>query len=143
MTTISASHKRPKVLHVTLWILQAILAGMFVMGGFMKTFTPIEELSITMPWAKDIPPLLTRFIGISQILAALGLILPSALKIAPRLTVWAASGLALIMLLALLFHINRGEMSALPTNIALGLLAVFIAWGRSSKVPIYQKEKIN
>jgi putative oxidoreductase len=140
MTTISTPYRRPKVLHITLWILQAILASMFMMGGFMKTFMPIAELSATMPWASDIPQL-TRFIGITQILGALGLILPAALKIAPRLTVWAASGLALTMVLALLFHINRGEMSALPINIVLGLLAGFIAWGRSTKAPIYQREK--
>ena len=138
MTTISTTHARPKVLHILLWIAQVIVAGMFMMGGFMKTFMPITELSAIMPWAKDIP-LLTRFIGISELLGALGLILPAALRIAPRLTVWAAYGLTLIMVLALLFHINRGELSALPTNIVLGLVSSFIAWGRSTKAIIHQR----
>ena len=138
MTTISTSDARPKVLHITLWIAQVILAGMFIMGGFMKTFTPIAELSVTMPWAKDIPAL-TRFIGISELLGGLGLVLPAALRIAPRLTVLAAYGLALIMVLALLFHISRGEASGISTNIVLGLLSVFIAWGRSTRAPIYPR----
>jgi uncharacterized membrane protein YphA (DoxX/SURF4 family) len=138
MTTISTSDARSKVLHITLWIAQALLAGMFTMGGFMKTFTPIAELSVTMPWAKDIPGL-TRFIGISELLGGLGLILPAALRIAPRLTVLSACGLALIMVLALLFHISRGETSGITTNIVLGLLSVFIAWGRSTRAPIYPR----
>lgn len=139
MTTISTTQARPKVLHVLLWIVQIIVAGMFIMGGFMKTFTPMDDLSVTMPWAKDTGLLLTRFIGVSELLGGLGLILPAALRIAPRLTVWAAYGLALIMVLALLFHIDRGEISALPTNIVLGLLSFFVAWGRTMKAPIHPR----
>jgi uncharacterized membrane protein YphA (DoxX/SURF4 family) len=135
MTTISTPEARSKVLHITLWIAQAILAGMFILGGFMKTFTPIPELSVTMPWATDIPAL-TRFTGISELLAGLGLILPAALRIAPRLTVLSAYGLVLIMVLALLFHISRGEVSDISKNIVLGLLSFFIAWGRSTGAPI-------
>ncbi|HKZ38009.1 MAG TPA: DoxX family protein [Chryseolinea sp.] len=138
MTTKTTQAARPRALHITLWIAQAIVASMFLMAGFMKTFTPIEDLSVIMPWAKD-SQVLIRFIGISELLGGLGLIFPAALRIAPRLTVLAAWGLALIMVLALLFHFNRGEMSALPTNIVLGLLSVFIAWGRSTKVPIHQR----
>jgi putative oxidoreductase len=137
MTTVS-SVARPKALHIALWIAQVILGGMFMMGGFMKAFTPIDELSVQMPWAKDIP-LLTPFIGISELLGGLGLILPAALRIAPRLTVLSAYGLAVIMVLALLFHISRGEVSGIPTNIVLGLLSVFIAWGRSTRSPIYPR----
>jgi len=135
---ITTQVARPKVLHIILWIVQVIMAGMFMMGGFMKTFMPIADLSVIMPWAKDMEAL-TRFIGISELLGGLGLILPAALRIAPRLTVWAAYGLALIMVLAILFHLSRGEMADIPKNIVLGLLAVFIGWGRSTKAPIHQR----
>lgn len=135
---ITTQVTRPKVLHIILWIVQAIMAGMFMMGGFMKTFMPIADLSVIMPWAKDMEAL-TRFIGISELLGGLGLILPAALRIAPRLTVWAAYGLALIMVLAMLFHFSRGEMSDIPKNIVLGLLTIFIGWGRSTKAPILQR----
>jgi putative oxidoreductase len=142
MTTVSTTQgTRPRVLHITLWIAQATVAGMFVMGGFLKTFTPIEELSLIMPWAKD-SQALTRFIGVTELLGALGLILPAALKILPRLTVWAGYGLALIMVLAIPFHIVRGEISSTPTNIVLGLLSIFIAWGRSTKAPIKETKRI-
>jgi putative oxidoreductase len=136
MTTISTTHKtRSNVLHITLWIAQVIVAGMFMAVGIMKTFTPITELSKMMPLAEDSPALI-RFIGTMEILGSLGLILPAALKILPRLTVWAAYGFTLIMILGLLYHLTRNEIAALPSNIVLGLLSTFIAWGRSIKVPI-------
>jgi hypothetical protein len=139
MTTISTAQKtRSNVLHITLWIAQVIVAGMFLMVGVLKTFTPIAQLSVMIPWAQD-SQVLIRFIGITEILGALGLILPAALKIAPRLTVWAAYGLTLTMVLGTLFHTVRGEIPAIPTTIVLGLLSAFIAWGRSAKAPIKSK----
>jgi putative oxidoreductase len=142
MTTISTAQKtRSTVLHITVWIAQVIVAGMFLMAGVLKTFTPIAELSVIIPWAQD-SRVLIRFIGTTEILGALGLILPAALKTAPRLTVWAAYGLTLTMLLGTLFHIVRGEIHAIPTTIVLGLLSAFIAWGRSAKVPIKASKRI-
>jgi putative oxidoreductase len=142
MTTISTTHKtRSHVLHISLWIVQVMVAGMFMMAGLLKTFTPMAELSLMMPWAKD-SELLIRFIGITEVLGALGLILPAALRISPGLTVWAAYGLTLTMILASLFHIARGEISATPTTLVLGLLSAFIAWGRSTKAPIKASKRI-
>lgn len=130
--------ERSKALHITLWIVQILLAGMFLMAGVMKTFTPIDELSLTLPYAGDME-FLIRFIGLTELAAGIGLILPAALRIKPRLTWLAAAGIALIMLLALIFHLMRGEVSVIGTNIVLGMLAVFVAWGRSVKAPIVAK----
>lgn len=142
MTTISTTHQtKSNGIHITLWIAQVVVAGMFMMAGSLKAFTPIDELSLTMPWAKD-SQVLIRFIGIAELLGAFGLILPAALKILPRLTVWAAWGLALIMVLAVPFHIVRGEISATPIPVLLALLSAFIAWGRSAKAPIETSNRI-
>ena len=127
--------KRSKVWHIGLWILQIVLAAMFLMVGFMKTATPIEELSKTVTIAAEMP-LLIRFIGISELAAGIGLLLPAALRIRPQLTVLAAAGLALVMVLAIIFHLMRGEYPAIGTNIALGTLAGLVAWGRLYKAPI-------
>ncbi|HEU5148532.1 MAG TPA: DoxX family protein [Chryseosolibacter sp.] len=127
--------KRSSLLHITLWIVQVLLAAMFLAVGLMKTATPIEELAQTMPLAGDMP-ILTRFIGVVEILGGLGLILPAALRIIPKITAWAAAGLALIMIFALIFHLSRGEMSAIGTNMVLGTLAGFVAWGRATKAQI-------
>jgi putative oxidoreductase len=105
----------------------------------MKLATPLATLSKAIPLAGD-APLLIRFIGLSEVLGGIGLLLPAALRIKPHLTVLAAIGLAIVMLLALIFHLAKGEVSATGTNIVLGALAVFVAWGRARKVPIAPRE---
>lgn len=128
-----------KALHISLWIAQVILAALFLMAGLTKSTKPIEELSAMMPWAAQVPGALVRFIGISELLGALGLVLPSLLRIRPQLTPLAAWGLAVIMLLAAVYHVVQNEFSVIGMNILLGAVAVFIAWGRSKKVPIFAK----
>ena len=123
--------------HVSLWLVQLLLAVAFGMAGIMKTTQPIAELAAVMGWPDDLPPLLVRFIGASELAAALGLVMPAATRIRPLLTPLAAMGLVLVMVLASLFHISRGEWSSLPTNVVLGGLAAFVAWGRLRKAPIH------
>jgi putative oxidoreductase len=138
MTTLTQT-KRPKALHITLWILQVLLAGMFLMAGVMKLTQPIETLSQTLPWAAQMPEALVRFIGAAEVLGAVGLILPSLLRIQPKLTPIAAVGLALLQLFALAFHISRGETAVIGMNFILIVIAAFIAWGRFKKAPITAK----
>ena len=130
--------QKSKTWHVVLWIAQILLAGMFLMVGFTKTFTPLPELTQSIPIAADVP-LLIRFIGISELAGGIGLLLPAALRVLPRLTVTAAYALGLVMVLALVFHAWRGEYPAIPTNIVLGGVAFLIGWGRTSKAPIPAK----
>lgn len=118
-----------------LWLLQVALAGMFLMAGVMKTTTPIAELALMMPWVAEAPALI-RFIGASEILGAIGLILPTLLRIRPELTQLAAWSLALVMLLAIGFHVARGEFAAIGTNVLLAAAAALVAWGRSTRAPI-------
>lgn len=132
-TSTLSNQKNSKGLNVALWIVQVILATAFGMAGIMKSTSPIPELTAQLVWPGDIPVVLVRIIGVSEFLAAIGLLLPSILRIRPALTVWAARGLVVIMILALPFHISRGEMQALPINLIFGLLAGFVAWGRSNK----------
>ena len=132
------SEQNSKTLHIALWVAQVVLGAMFLMAGFMKSTQPIEELSKSMPWTADMPSL-TRFIGVSEALGALGLLLPSLLRIKPGLTPLAAYGLALVMLLAAIFHITRAEYSAIGINVVLMSIALFIAWGRSKKAVIHPK----
>jgi hypothetical protein len=64
------------------------------------------------------------------------MILPSALRIKPVLTPLAGAGLVVIMCLAVLFHLSRGEAAVTPVNLVLGALAAFVAWGRYTRAPI-------
>ena len=131
--------QRSKALHITLWIAQVILAAMFLMSGFMKLSQPIDQLSKMLPWAAQVPEALVRFIGVAEVLGAVGLILPSLLRIQPKLTPIAALGLAVLMLFAVFFHVSRGETPAIGMNFVLIAIAAFVAWGRFKKAPIAPK----
>lgn len=119
-----------------LWIVQVLLAALFLMTGVMKATTPMAELVAQAAWVSTVPAWAVRFAGISEVLGAIGLILPAATRIAPRLTPLAASGLAAVMVLASALHVSLGEFSALPVNVVLFFLAAFVAWGRTKKAPI-------
>lgn len=131
--------QKSKALNISLWVAQGLLAAMFLMAGAMKSTQPIEQLATSLPWVTQVPSGLVRFIGISELLGAIGLILPSVLRIQPKLTVYAAFGIIAIMLFALIFHITKGEFSVIGINIILGLIAIFVAWGRTKKVPVQPK----
>jgi len=128
--------KGGKGLNIGLWVVQVVLALMFGMAGVMKSTAPITELAEKMVWPGAIPEGLVRFIGVSELAGAIGLLLPSLTRIKPVLTPLAAAGLVVVMVLAALFHIPRGELGALPINIGLGAAAAFIAWGRWKAAPI-------
>ena len=132
--------QRSKARNIFLWIAQVLLAALFLFAGSLKTFQPIDDLATQMPLATQVPEAFVRFIGIVELLGAAGLILPSLLKIKPVLTPLAAAGLAIVMLLAALFHLAKGEANAVPMNIIVFLLALFIAWGRFKKNPIEGKQ---
>jgi uncharacterized membrane protein YphA (DoxX/SURF4 family) len=119
--------KQSKAWNITLWILQFLLAAMFLMAGFMKLFQPMDELSKSLPWAAQVPEGLVRFIGAAEVLGALGLILPALLRIQPILTPMAALGIATVMLFAIFFHGSRGDNSAIGMNVVLILIAALIA----------------
>lgn len=135
MSPTSSVPAPSKALSISLWIVQALLAAAFTMAGVMKSTQPIAELATNMPWAGAVPPALVRFIGVSELAAGLGLILPAATRIKPVLTPLAAAGLVIIMVLAAGFHISRGE-PGVPVNVIIGALAAFVAWGRFKKAPI-------
>jgi len=127
-------------MHIALWIVQVLLALAFLMAGGFKLAMPIDTLFAKgMHFVKDVPALLVRFIGLSEVAGALGLLLPAALKIKPKLTPIASALLALVMALALGTHVMRGEMNAIGAPIVLTLLCLFVAWGRWSKHPIEPK----
>lgn len=128
-----------KAMHISLWVAHVLLAAMFLMSGCMKASMSIEQLSAMMPWTGSVPSALVRFISIAELLGGIGLVLPSLLRIKPQLTVWAAAGLATILLLSIPFHISRGETSMLGMNALFMFIALFIAWGRWKKAPIQAK----
>ena len=136
-STFSTALTRPtKAWHVTLWIVQIILALMFGLAGAMKAATPMPVLLQKMAWVASVPPGLVCFIGLCELVGAIGLILPAATRVKPGLTALAATGLLAIMALAVPFHISRGEIKLIAVPLTLGLLAAFVVWGRLRKAVI-------
>jgi hypothetical protein len=124
-----------RALHVALWVVQGLLVLAFGVGGLMKLGTPLAELMVKMPWTADLPHLV-RFIGAAELAGAIGMVLPSLVRIKPWLTSLAGAGLALVMVLAAGFHLARGEARVIGVNLVLGALASLVAWGRSRGAPI-------
>lgn len=117
-------------MNVVLWIAAGLLAAVFLMSGALKASQPKEKLHANMPWVEDFSPSMVKAIGAVEVLAAIGLILPGALDIAPVLVPLAATGLVLVMIGAIITHVRRKEYQGLPINAVLLLLAAFVAWGR-------------
>lgn len=119
-------------MNIALWIAQVLLAGMYGAAGSMKTFQ-VAKVRETMPWSKERSDGFIRFVGISELLGALGMILPLLTGILPWLTPVAAIGLAVIQLLAIFQeHLPKKEFNVIPINIVLLVLSVLVIWGRSN-----------
>jgi putative oxidoreductase len=123
-------------MHIVLWILQVLLALAFAGAGFMKFTQPIANLEKNMAWVNSMPSTAVRVIGFLELAAAIGLIAPSVTRIMPILTPLAAGGLVLTMIGASILHFIRKEYSGIGINAVLGLLALVVAIGRFSIVPI-------
>ena len=130
------TQKNTKGLNILLWIAQISLCGMFLMAGTMKLITPDDEMMKNMPDASAGFLKFIRFLGVCEVLGAVGMILPSLLKIKPMLTPIAAIGIAITMIVAVGMHISKGETSATITTAVLALLAIFVIWGRFKAAPI-------
>jgi len=119
-----------QTLNIFLWIGQVLLAFMFIYAGVMKTFQPIDELSQMLPWVTEYSKGFVRFVGLADLAGGIGVLLPYLFRWKTELTRLAALGIVAIMILAIGFHIIRGEYVALPMNIVLAGIAIFVAWGR-------------
>lgn len=119
-------------MNIALWIIQVLLAGMYGMAGSMKAFTPDKvRTNPQMTWAHDKQDGYIRFVGISELLGAVGLIIPALTGILPWLTPLAAIGLALIQVLAIFtVHLPKKEYQVIPVNVVLLVLAIIAAYGR-------------
>jgi uncharacterized membrane protein YphA (DoxX/SURF4 family) len=116
--------------NIALWIVQIVLAAAFGFAGVLKATQPKDKLAGNLPWVEDFSAGTVRLIGVVEILAALGLILPAATGIAPVLTPVAATGLAVTMVLAAATHARRREPQGIAVNVVLLALTVLVAWGR-------------
>jgi hypothetical protein len=114
-------------LHVVLWTLQALLALFFALAsGAPKLLLPQEMLGMWMP----LPDVFVHFIGVAEVLGALGLILPGLTRIRPGLTPLAACGLVIVTLSATVYQLAGGRVGNALFALGLGVIVAIVAYGR-------------
>lgn len=124
-------------MNIILWILQVLLGLLFIFAGVMKFVMSVEEMNAQAPVV--MPGLFLHFIGICEVLGGLGLILPSLLRIQPRLTSLAALGLAIITAGATVITLMGPMKAAAAYPLIICLLCLFVAYGRWRLRPISPK----
>ena len=119
------------ILSYALWIVQVLLALLFLFAGGAKLVLPAEAMKGPVP----LPVLFLRFVGVCEVLGALGLVLPGLFRIRPGLTPLAAVGLVIIMIGATVVNLMSGAPAVALITLVVGLLATFVAYGRWQVIP--------
>ncbi|GAA2774068.1 DoxX family protein [Streptomyces rameus] len=119
-------------MNLVLWLAAGLLAAVALLGGVTKTFVPRERLAAVHGggWTGDAGAGFVKALGILELLAAAGLVLPAALGVAPVLVPVTAGCWILLMAGAMITHGRRGETAFVLLNLVYLALAAFIAWGR-------------
>src|SRR5437667_9298707 len=121
-------------MNIILWIIQVLLALLFIFAGATKFIMPVEEMNRQAPVV--LPGLFLHFIGVCEILGGLGLVLPALLRIKPGLTPLAAAGLAIITLGATVITMKGGAIAMAAFPFVVCLLSIFVAYSRCLVAPI-------
>jgi hypothetical protein len=119
-------------MHLISWIIAGLLATVFAAGGVAKLAIPKEKIAAAPGggWVEDFSPGSVRALGALDLLAAVGLILPAALDVAPVLVPVAAVGIVALMAGAVIVRLRHGAAGAIPVDLTYLALAAFVAWAR-------------
>ncbi len=120
-------------MNIVLWVLQVLLAAAFLAHGLLFLSPPPE---IAAQMNATLPQWFQLFLGVAEILAAVGLTLPGLTRIMPELVTWAAVGIMVVMVSATGFHLMRGEISSAAITLILLAMSTFVAYMRHRVVPI-------
>jgi uncharacterized membrane protein YphA (DoxX/SURF4 family) len=124
-------------MNILLWILQVLLALLFLFSGITKLVLPVEVLnSMGSPNAVHLPGLFLKFIGLVEVFGALGLILPGVFRKRPDLTPLAAAGLVIVMIGAVVVTVMGDGVGMAIAPFVVGLLCAFVAYGRWKLRPL-------
>ena len=120
-------------MNIVLWVLQVLLAAAFLAHGLLLLMPPAD---IAAQMYAELPPPFWLFLGVAEVLAAVGITLPGLTRILPWLVMWAAVGIMVVMVAATIWHVARGEMSSALITLVLLAMATFVAYARRRMVPI-------
>jgi uncharacterized membrane protein YphA (DoxX/SURF4 family) len=120
-------------MNIVLWVLQILLALAFFAHGLLFLIPPPD---IAAQMNESMPRWFSLFLGVAEILAAIGLILPGLTRILPWLVAWAAVGIMIVMVSATVFHLARSEWSSALITLLLLAMATGVAYMRTRVMPI-------
>ena len=123
-------------MNTVLWVLQVLLAVAFFAHGVMMVAPPPE---IAAQMNASLPRWFQLFLGVAEVLAAVGLTLPGLTRILPWLVSWAAAGIIVVMVSATGYHLARGEVSSAVITLILLAMAAFVAYMRYRVLPIHAR----
>ena len=126
-------------MNVALWVLQVVLALVFLAHGVMMLAPPAE---VAVQMNAMLPRWFQVFLGVAEVLAAIGLTLPGLTRIQPGLVPAAAAGVMVVMVSATVLHLTRSEFSAAATTFVLLVMATFVAYGRWRRLPIAPRRTV-
>jgi uncharacterized membrane protein len=121
--------------HRVSWVIQIVFGIYFIAIGVLHLVVP-DGLPAVTEWMYDLPTWLHYVSGTAEILGGLGLILPGLTRIRTELTPLAAAGLTLVMLLAAAWHLSRGEVQNLVSNLVIAVVLAFVAYVRWRRHPL-------
>ena len=120
-------------MNIALWVLQVLLAAAFLAHGLML-LAPPPDIAVLL--SASLPRWFWVFLGVAEVLAAVGLTLPGVTRIQPALVVWAAAGIMIVMVSATIWHLVRREFSSALITLLLLAMATFVAYMRLRVLPI-------
>lgn len=120
-------------MNIVLWVLQVLLALAFLAHGLLF-LSPPPEIAVQMN--ASLPRWFQLFLGVAEVLAAVGLTLPGLTRVMPFLVTWAAVGIMIVMVSATVYHLMRGEISSAVITLLLLGMATFVAYMRHRVLPI-------
>lgn len=126
-------------MNIVLWVLQVLLAALYVWHGWLFLSPPAEFVDIMN---EQFAPWFRIFIGAAEVLAAVGLILPGVTRVLPQLVAWAAAGLMIVMASATVLHIVRAEYASAIMAAVLFILVTFVAYMRWRVIPIAPRQRV-
>jgi len=126
-------------MNILLWVLQLLLAAAFAAHGWLF-LSPPPELLVAMN--EMLPTWFRLFLGVAEVLAAIGLILPGITRIMPKVIALAAGGIMIVMISATVLHLMRGEISSAVTTALLFVIATFVGYMRWQVKPILPRHSL-
>lgn len=127
-------------MNVLLWVLQALLALVFLAHGLLLLMPPPE---IQAQMYASLPPWFWLFLGIAEVAAAVGITLPGATRVMPGLVTAAGAGIVFVMVAATIWHVVRGEMGSTVITFVLLVIAAFVTYMRWKVLPIPARSAVS